>query len=75
MKKITALLGACLTLAACGQLPVRVLDENERGVVIQGLVDRARAEQAAEKSCARFHRHARFNQMDSFRDYVFDCVN
>ncbi|MDE1981604.1 MAG: hypothetical protein KGJ15_03115 [Betaproteobacteria bacterium] len=73
--KTAAALGLCMALVACGQLPVRVLDENERGVVIQGTADRARAEQAAEKSCARFHRHARFNQMDSFRDYVFDCVN
>jgi hypothetical protein len=73
MRAATAL-GFCVALAACGQMPVRVLDENAQGVVIQGTVDRDRADAAAEKSCASHHRHARFNQMDAFRDYVYACV-
>lgn len=73
--KTAIALGLSVVLGACGQMPVRVLDETAQGVVIQGTVGQDRAQEAAEKSCARHGRHARFNQMDTFRDYVFDCVD
>ncbi len=67
---------ACCLLGACAsQLPVRVLEENDHRVAIQGTVERARAQEAADRLCAQHQRRARFNQVDNYHDYIFDCID